>query len=170
MIRFKPIYIMVFLGIFFSFSLECAAHALDSRYATITYFDHDDLREFNNELYMGRLKSQMGRTRGDTIEEKVIAKINFIVEKVMMVLDMFPPQLMFSIVIHPNEKEVQKNFYRIYNIDVEYIAFYSPSKNRVFYSASISLKITSIEILYFALISMSPTVIFMVSRFFEYCL
>ena len=135
MIRFKLIYALVFLGIIFSFSLECAAYELSSRYATITYFDQDDLREFNNELYMGRLKSQMGRTSGDTIEEEVIAKINFIVEKVMVVLDMFPPQLMFSIVIHPNEKEVQKDFHRIYNIDVEYIAFYSPSKNKVFYSA-----------------------------------
>ena len=135
MIRFKLIYALIFLGIFFLFSLECVAHELDSRYAVITYFDHDDLRKFNNELYMGRLKSQMGRTRGDTIEDEVIAKINFIVEKVMTVLDMFPPQLMFSIVIHPNEKEVQKDFHRIYNIDVEYIAFYSPSKNKVFYSA-----------------------------------
>jgi len=135
MIRFASIYVLVFLGIIFSFSVECAAYEFASRYATITYFDRDDLRKFNNELYMGRLKSQMGKVRGDTIEDEVIAKINFIVEKVMAVLDMFPPQLMFSIVIHPGEKGVQKDFRRIYNINVDYIAFYSPSKNRVFYSA-----------------------------------
>ena len=135
MIRFKPIYILFFLGIIFSFSLDCAAYELESRYAVITYFDHDDLREFNNELYMGRLKSQIRKARGDTIEDEVIAKINFVVEKVMAVLDMFPPQLRFSIVIHSSEKEVQKDFRRIYHIDVEYIAFYSPHKNRIFYSA-----------------------------------
>ena len=134
-IYFKPIYALVFFGIIFSFSLDCTAYELESRYATITYFDHDDLRQLNNELYMGRLRSQIRKSSGDTIEDEVIAKIDFIVEKVMVVLDMFPRQLRFSIVIHPNEREVQKDFYRIYNVNVDYIAFYSPSKNRVFYSA-----------------------------------
>jgi len=128
---------------------QCNAYAaeLESRYATITYFDKDDLREFNNELYMGRLKSQIKRNRGDTIEDEVVAKINFIVEKVMVVLDMFPSPLKFSIVIHPDTKEVQKDFKNIYHIDVGYIAFYSPSKNRVFYSAEdANLRVVSHEI------------------------
>ncbi len=133
--RFKTIFIVVILGMVFSFFSDCSAYELYSRYATITYFNHDDLREFNHELYMGRLKSEIRKSSSDTIEQEVVAKINFIVEKVMVVLDMFPPKLKFSIEIHPGEKGVQKVFRRIYNIDVDYIAFYSPSKNRVFYSA-----------------------------------
>ncbi|MDA3787861.1 MAG: hypothetical protein PF503_05150 [Desulfobacula sp.] len=117
------------------FVVECQAFELKSRYATITYSDHGDLRRFNKELYMGRLKSMVKRQGADTIEEEVVAKINVIVEKTMVVLDMYPPSLNFSIVIHPNVKAVKKDFRRLYNVDVDYIAFYSPHKNRVFYSA-----------------------------------
>ena len=123
------------MGIICFFPLACISHELNSKYAVITYFNHDDLRKFNTELYMGQLKAKIRRSGGDTIEDEVISKINFIVEKVMNVLDMFPAQLKFSIVIKPDERGVQQDFRRIYNIDVAYIAFYSPSKNRVFYSA-----------------------------------
>jgi len=84
---------------------------------------------------MGRLKSRIKLSSGDTIKDEVIAKINFIVQKVMNVLDMRPSNLKFSIVIHPNVKEVQSDFRRIYKINVDYIAFYSPSRNRIFFSA-----------------------------------
>lgn len=123
------------MGIFFSFPLAGAAYELESRYATITYFDQKDLRKFNNKLYMGRLQSQI-KGIGNTIESEAVAKIDFIVEKVRLVLDMFPPNLKFSIVIHSNEKNVQQEFRDIYKIEVGYIAFYSPSRNKVFYSAN----------------------------------
>lgn len=144
--RFIPIYILVFTGLMILSHVNAYAVELESRYATITYFDQDDLREFNNELYMGRLKSQVKRSRGDTIEDEVIAKINFIVEKVMVVLDMFPT-LKFSIVIRPDTGEVQKDFKELYHIDVGYIAFYSPSRDKVFYSAEdANLRVVSHEI------------------------
>ncbi len=136
--RFKPIYsIILTLLVLMLFSPLKAADALvlKSRYATITYSDYNDLKEFNYELYMGRLRPQIKKTGADTIAEEVVAKINFIVEKVMIVLDMFPPRLRFSIVICPNAKQVQKHFHKIYDIDVDYMAFFSPSRNTVFYSA-----------------------------------
>jgi len=135
------------MGVLLFFPLNSYSFELESRYATITYFDHDDLREFNYELYMGRLKSRIRKNRGDTIEDEVIAKINFIVEKVMSVLDMFPSQLKFSIMIHAGEKGVQQAFRKMYNVDVDYIAFYSPSENRVFYSAdNAGLRVVAHEI------------------------
>jgi hypothetical protein len=114
---------------------ECPAFELNSRYATITYHNQKTLKEFNTELYMGTLRSMVKRQGPDTIEEEVVAKINVIVEKAMAVLDMYPAQLKFSIVIEPDEESVQQHFQRLYKIDVNYIAFYSPGKNRVFYSA-----------------------------------
>lgn len=133
--RFLYIMVTAVLGVSL-FAFECHGFELNSRYATITYYDHDDLREFNNELYMGRLKSMVKKQGADTIEEEVAAKINVIVEKTMVVLDMYPSQLKFSIVIQPDVKAIQRDFRRLYNIDVNYIAFYSPHKNRVFYSAN----------------------------------
>jgi hypothetical protein len=120
---------------------------IESRYAVIRFEDQNALRRFNNELYMGRLSSQMGRNAGETIEDEVISKIDFIVEKVMITLDMFLPQLKFVIVIHPDEKTVQRDFNEIYKVEVDYIAFYSPSKNTVFYSAdNSSLRVVAHEI------------------------
>ena len=96
--RFFPIVITIFAGLILFFPFDSHAAELESRYATITYSDDGDLRDFNHDLYMGRLKSRIkGST--DTIEEEVVAKINFIVEKVMSTLDMFPPGLRFSIEI-----------------------------------------------------------------------
>ena len=110
-----------------------AGGTLETRYAVITYYRAEDLREFNDELYMGRLKSRIRKT--ETLEEEVSAKIDFITEKVMVVLDMFPPKLKFNIVIHEDVKGVRADFRRLYNIDVKYIAFYSPSRDTVFLSA-----------------------------------
>jgi hypothetical protein len=128
------ILLMAILGLSL-FVLECPGFELDSRYATITYHDHNALKKFNNKLYMGPLRSMVKRQGPDTIEEEVVAKINVIVEKAMGVLDMYPSLLKFSIVIEPDEEAVQRHFQRLYKIDVHYIAFYSPGKNRVFYSA-----------------------------------
>ncbi|WP_300456543.1 hypothetical protein [Desulfobacula sp.] len=131
----KDLYIILLTGMMFFFTGNAVAKDLVSRHATITYSHKDDLRAFNNELYMGRLRSRIQTNRGDTLEDEVITKINFIVEKVMTALDMSLPQLTFSIMIHPDERAVHQDFRRLYNVDVDYIAFYSPSRNRVFYSA-----------------------------------
>jgi hypothetical protein len=131
----KPLYVLLLTGLTFFFTGTAVAVDLVSRYATITYSDKADLRDFNHELYMGRLRYGIQRNRGDSLEDEVIAKIDFIVEKVMTALDMFLPQLKFSIMIHPDEKAVHQDFHKLYHVDVDYIAFYSPSENTVFYSA-----------------------------------
>lgn len=132
--RYLYISLVAILGLSLSV-LECPGVELNSRYATITYHDPGALKKFNKKLYMGTLRSMVKRQGPDTIEQEVVAKINVIVEKAMTVLDMYPPQLKFSIVIEPDEEAVQRHFQRLYKIDVNYIAFYSPGKNRVFYSA-----------------------------------
>ena len=110
------------------------SYEIESQYANIIYYKESDLRRFNNELYMGRLKSQVAKS--ETVTGEVIAKINFITEKVMQVLDMFPRDLKYTIVIHENVTDVQLDFKQLYQVEVNYIAFYSPSKNTVFYSAN----------------------------------
>lgn len=143
----RTIYVIIFMGMLIWFPCKSEAVDLESRYAIITFYDHDALKRFNSELYMGRIGSQMRRNSGDTLEDEVISKIDFIVEKVMAALDMFLPRLKFSIVIHPDEKSVQKDFLEIYKVDVDYIAFFSPSRNKVFYSAdNSSLRVVAHEI------------------------
>lgn len=128
--------------------LPCSAIELRSRYAVISYNHVDDLRQFNDELYVGgRLRSQMRQYKADTVEEELVAKINVITEKAMRVLDMYPKPLNFSIMILPDVDAVAKAFKEIYNVEVDYIAFYSPRLNRVFYSADNGrLRVTCHEI------------------------
>ncbi|MCF6247616.1 MAG: hypothetical protein L3J69_09670 [Desulfobacula sp.] len=135
--RFFFLSFIVSMGMMSILPPAAAFDTLESRYATITFEDIKDLRQFNDELYMGRLNSQVKRS--DTIEGEVISKINFIVEKVMVVLDMFPAQLRFKIMIHPDARGVQNDFRQIYKISVDYIAFYSPLQNKVFYAADESI-------------------------------
>lgn len=145
--RLNPIYVIFALALALGLTCEAQAFDLESRYAVITYSDDADLRKFNRDLYMGRLNSSVDRSQGDTVADEVVSKINLIVEKVMLALDMFPPQLKFFIVIHSSDRAVQAVFKQIYAIDVDYIAFYSPAKNTVFYSAEdISLRVVAHEI------------------------
>jgi hypothetical protein len=122
-------------------------HEITTRYATIIYDNMDVLRKFNRELYMGRLRYMLPSGESETIEDEVKNKIDLIIEKVQTVLDMFPKKINFSIVIHLSAADVQKDFQRIYNKEVEYIAFFSPGENTVFYSADNgSLRVVSHEI------------------------
>lgn len=111
-------------------------HEIKTRHATIIYEHIDVLRKFNRELYMGRLKYMLPREERETIEEEVKDKIDLIIEKVQTVLDMFPEKINFSIVIHLSTAGVQKDYQRIYSRDVDYIAFFSPRENTVFFSAN----------------------------------
>ncbi len=108
-----------------------------SRYAKITYLNRAVLKRFNKELYVsGRLLSMVKRTPVKNIEEEVAAKIDAIVERAMAALDMYPNDLQFSITILPEPSHVKDVFRKIYNVDVDYIAFYSPHLNHAFYSAN----------------------------------
>ena len=77
MAHFKPVYIIISTGLLLLFCLDSFAYDFKSRYATITYFEKNDLREFNNELYMGRLKTKLHKNMGDTVEDNVAAKNQF---------------------------------------------------------------------------------------------
>lgn len=126
----------------------CTAYELRSKYATIIYDNPEDLRRYNKELYLaGRLRSQVRQYKTDTVEQEVVAKIDVITEKAMRVLDMYPRPLNYSIKILPGRDEVAHAFKQIYNVNVDYIAFYSPRLNRVFYSSNNGrLRVTCHEI------------------------
>lgn len=120
---------------------------IKSRYTTITYTDMESLRKFNSKLYMGQLKYLLNRKKSETIEDEVRSKIDLIVEKVETVLDMYPATLKFNIVIHPSKEGIQKDYQRLYKRKVNYIAFFSPGENTIFYSArNVKLRVVAHEI------------------------
>ena len=122
-------------------------HEIKTRYVTITYETKAHLHEFNDKLYLGRLKCLLKKRRALTIEDEVKNKIDLIIEKAETVLEIFPNTLKFKINLVPSPKEVQKAYYNIYSKKVDYIAFYSPGKNTVFYSVKhAKIRVVSHEI------------------------
>lgn len=119
----------------------------ETRYATVIYEDTGALRKFNKKLNMGSLSYLLSGKKSETVEDEVRNKIDLIVEKVETVLDMFPDDIRFTIVIHMAQKGVRASHQQIYGVEVDYIAFYSPSEDTVFYSAkNTSLRVVAHEI------------------------
>jgi len=131
---------------FFTTALPCPGEEIKTRYTTITWDSMDSLQTFNHKLYMGRLKYLLKGKKIETLEDEVRHKIDLIVEKNETTLDMYPSKLAFKIVITPTKKGVSSHFLRIYKKKVNYIAFYSPGENTVFFSANTaSLRVVAHE-------------------------
>jgi hypothetical protein len=125
----------IFTILFFAASLS-AAHGLElkTRYTTIVYKKEDLLRKFNKEVSLGSLSYLMRNTRNITAEDEVKNKVDAIIEKVESVLEMFPKNLRFTVILLPGEKDVQRVYREKYRAEVDYIAFYSPRDETVYVS------------------------------------
>jgi len=105
-----------------------------SRYATIQYEKEDLLREFNRELLLGNLSHLMRYKKSVTWQDEIKNKVDVIVERVIVVLDMRPNDVHFKIVLLPTEEDVQQVYKSKYNRKVDYIAFYAPKDKTVYVS------------------------------------
>ena len=112
-----------------------SAAQASSRYVTLAYGDPQLLREFNDSLYINRKLSRHIRKKNVvTLEDEVLAKLDFVVEKVEVVLDMFPDNLHVTLVLLPSAREVSGVYKKFYGKKVNHIAFYSLSKKTIYIS------------------------------------
>ncbi len=130
--------------------LLCApAHlSAGSRYATISCSDPSLLKEFNDNLYLGRNLSRMLKRKNlITVQDEVQAKVDIIVEKVEVVLDMFPDNLRFNLVLLPTARDVSKVYKKNYGKSVNHIAYYSIAQKTIYISVDDTrLKVLAHEI------------------------
>lgn len=122
---------------------------LSSKYITIYYENEYSLKKFNSRVYVkGKIRDLIRKQKIDTIPDMVIAKVDSIIERVMEIIDLYPfSNLDFGITIFENAKEVSVKFKELYNVDVDYIAFYSRTSKMIYFSAKdSSLRVTSHEI------------------------
>ena len=119
-----------------------------SRYATIFCTDPELLNEFNENLYLGRNLSRMIKRKNlITIQDEVEAKIDIVVEKVEVVLDMFPENLHFNLVLLPSAEEVSRFYKKNYGKSVNHIAYYSLTQKTIYISVDdTKLKVLAHEI------------------------
>jgi hypothetical protein len=121
---------------------------LKTRYATVQYADTKLLYEFDEELYVGR---QLGRMlkgmRSVSRQDDIKNKIDLVVEKVEMVLDMFPERIHFTLVLLPSRKDVQRIYREKYSKKVDHIAYYSLKEKTIYIAVDdASLRVFSHEI------------------------
>lgn len=128
-------FILILLILFSTQSLSYCFE-IKSRYATIQYEKEELLREFNRELLLGSLSHLMRFKKNVTWQDEVKNKVDIIVERVEIVLDMRPADISFKIVLLPTDEDVQQAYKSRYNRKVDYIAFYAPKDKTIYVSVN----------------------------------
>ncbi len=119
-----------------------------SRYVTLSYSDKQLLRDFNDELILGRkLRYYLREKEVVTVQDEVLAKLDTIIEKAEVVLEMFPDGLHFTVVLLPSQKEVDAMYLAKYGQKASHIAYYSLQENTIYISVDdIDLRVIAHEI------------------------
>ncbi len=120
-----------------TFALVQPGHCFqkESRYATIIYNKNTLLSDFNDELYLGRSLNRMIRKKSIvTVADEVLAKIDIIIEKAEVVLDMFPDNLHITLVLLPDEDAVARVYKSKYGENAGHIAYYSLAEKTIYIS------------------------------------
>ncbi len=140
---------IVFIVTFFctlTFAAGSYCGSLESRYATIMYDNDSLLKEFNSGVRMGSLSYLMGNRSNMTVADEVRNKVDVIVEKVQVVLEMYPSTFKYKVVLLDSAKEVRKVYQSKYGREVGFISFYSPGDKAVYISTDdVDLRIFSHE-------------------------
>lgn len=119
-----------------------------SRYATLTYTNNEVLREFNDNLRMNRkLNYSMRKNNVVTVADEVLAKVDIVIEKVQVVLDMFPNKYHVHLVVVADSSDVARIYKQKYGKQVNHIAYYSLSEKTIYISADdASLRVLAHEV------------------------
>ena len=108
-----------------------------SRYATLHYSTKRLLSDFNDQIRVGRKLNYIVRKKNIvTVEDEVLAKIDTIIEKAEVILDMFPNNLHIHIVLLKNSREVSRIYKQKYGKKVNHIAYYSLSEDTIYISVN----------------------------------
>lgn len=110
------------------------ASELRTQYTTITYDKEEQLRKFNRGVSLGSLSYLLRNKRSITSDDEVRNKVDVLVERVEAILDMFPRDLKFKIVLLSTDTDVQRVYKNKYGAAVDYISFYSPREKTVYIS------------------------------------
>ena len=118
-----------------------------SRYATISYPNRQVLEEFNDNLRLNRKLNYAMRKNVVTVADEVLAKLDIIIDKVQIVLDMFPDYYHVRVVILPDADDVSRVYQRKYGKRANHIAYYSLSEKTIYVSADdMKLRVIAHEI------------------------
>ena len=106
-------------------------------YVTLHCISEEILREFNEKLDLGPIPCEAVATEEDVpVEEQVAAKLDAIIERAKVVLNMYPKNMHVNVVILPTSQECSAVFTQKYGKKEEQIAYYSLSEDTIYISAT----------------------------------
>ncbi|MDO8945989.1 MAG: hypothetical protein Q7U88_02390 [Desulfocapsaceae bacterium] len=106
-----------------------------SRYVTLSFSDMAVLRDFNENLSLDRkLSYSMQKKNVVTVTDEVLAKVDIIIEKTQVVLDMFPNGYHIQLILLPDVDAVSQIYKAKYGKHVDHIAYYSLSEKTIYVS------------------------------------
>ncbi len=120
--------------LFFSSVAVSRAYEIKTQYATVVYDNQRLLKEFDDAISLGSLSYLLRNRKSITSTDEVRNKIDVIVERVEAVLDMFPADLKFTVVLLPRDSDVQRVYRAKYGVKVDYISFYAPKEKTIYVS------------------------------------
>jgi hypothetical protein len=126
------------LLLFFCFTFtgsNVQAREEKGRYVTLSYSGREVLKEFNNNLRLNRkLSNYVRKNNVVTVADEVMAKVDIIVEKVQIALDMFPDKYHIRLVLLQDSDDVARVYKQRYGKNVNHIAYYSLSEKTIYIS------------------------------------
>ncbi|MFT5726111.1 MAG: hypothetical protein ACI8PB_000229 [Desulforhopalus sp.] len=110
---------------------------LQSRYVTVRYSNKQLLHDFNDELVLNRkLRYYLRKKNIVTVQDEVIAKLDVLIEKAEVVLDMFPSNLHITVVLLGKRKDVANMYKSKYGKKANHIAYYSLKEKTIYISVN----------------------------------
>jgi hypothetical protein len=139
-----------FMAVLISLALfppSVSATDIHSRYTTISYENDALLETFNNRLFMGRLRYLMRGTRPLTVEDEVKNKLDVITQNVETILEMYPPNLHYSVSLCTDMDQVNEALTTRHPGAWHRAGFYSTGKDTVYLSVpDTGLKVVAHEV------------------------
>ncbi len=117
-------------------SKEITWTQIESKYTVIKYQSQKDLKRFDNSLDYGMEKRSLGRlfsrSEPDTLNDKLINKVDALFERVEEILDMRKQIPKVAINIYQSKKQLNEAFYKIYKKDSHFRSWYIYEYNTIY--------------------------------------
>lgn len=138
----KNLFLQILSAIIIFSATAAYGGELKTNYAVIKYKDEKQLKEFNQELYIGNLSYYIKDT-AQTFQDELKQKIDVIISRLQAVMDMRPANLNFKITLLDTKEEIAGSYKKLYKSDTDFLAFYSVRENNVY----VSLEDTSLKVI-----------------------
>jgi hypothetical protein len=117
--------------------LRQGSENISAGYAKILSDSSEALRLFNKRIKIGSLSSLLKRRSEKelSVEGQISEKVDSIVERVKMILEMHPRNFSVRINVLSDARSVRAAYRKKYYRDTEFVAFYSPAEKAIYIAA-----------------------------------